>query len=179
MADLITRDEIKDHLQIVDTDSDTKLNSLITEISAFVENYCNVSFTTLTEYTEYFNGKAKSLIMEHVPIDSITSVTDTLDSSVVDLTTYKVYKQAGYIAKNDESLWGTGLQRWEIIYKAGYTSVPEQVKLATKMLVSDAFVRKDLFVISESRGDKTTKFVDKMPNYLSSLLDPYVNRIAF
>ena len=55
MSQLCALQDVKTYLGKTDTNSDTVLTSLVTNVSAMIETYCNRTFASAS-YTETYNG---------------------------------------------------------------------------------------------------------------------------
>lgn len=159
--------------------------TLITQYSRAIEKYCDRVFTS-TSYTEYVDGGSEFLNTVQYPIISITSITDTQDSTVVDSTDYDFYANSGMIFRKDNNslelfaednlFWGPGRKRWKVIYTAGYASTPEDIKLAINMLVAMTRERTDPSIEGENVGDYQSQRAlpaQGWPKEVLQLLRPY------
>lgn len=134
---LCTLDEVKLYLGIDKPASDELLTMLIDNASAFIENYTNRTFA-ITEYTEVKDGTGGAKMpVYYAPITELKSV------KINDLA------QTGY--KNTESLvwfingnlFASGTMNVELIYDAGFATVPNDVKQACIDLTAYKFKQKD------------------------------------
>lgn len=124
MVALTTLATLKLELGITGSGSDTRLTSLITQVSAAIETFCGRRFERRT-VTDIFYPASRTLYLTAWPVASVTSITDsgnllTTDDYVIDtdegIITPPVYG-VGY-----GSPWG--YRRWwdqvTVIYAGGY-----------------------------------------------------------
>lgn len=150
---LITVEQLETYLGI-DLD-DAQAQALIDNASAMIEAFTKTVFEQRT-ITETDDGGGLDLIMSHKPIISVTSVTDFGQDVpvLVDATEYTVYLEEGFIralprgrgfnpwtpskypheAPFFNGFWAIGAKRWEIVYEAGYATVPLDIQQAALML---------------------------------------------
>ena len=180
MAGLITLAEIKAFLNIDHSDDNALLEKLIDYHTAAIEEYCAHDFTQ-AEQTEYLDGGQIDLIVQKLPIASVTSIADTEDSdALADSDDYDFDPNAGLIyLKHDNEIgssgnWSTGRRRRKVIYQAGHDGAPDDVKLATLKLIVADYSRRDSGVKSEKIGDYSyTRFDDWSPD-VKLILSKYV-----
>jgi len=149
MADLITLAAYKEAEGLSTPKEDAKISALVPSVSQLVKTYCGNSFVDFfsTNKTETFNIDWSTYIVQltESPVNSIISVKERTDygSSYTTLTTgaFEFYldtatdsilrtSTAGY--KN----WQKGVGAVEVIYRAGYSEVPSDLKLAVIDLIT-------------------------------------------
>jgi len=161
---LITLEDYKTYKGIAGFTEDSKITPLITSVSQLVKTYCKRSFVDYyaTDLVEEFTitWERKSLQLRETPVVSITSVAerDSVSSPYVTLgaTDY-------YLDKSTDTVWrlsaGDFVSFMEgpgsvvITYKAGFSTCPEDLKLATIDLVNYYF--KEDYKTSRSIGTTT------------------------
>lgn len=146
---LVTLANLKEYLGIdaLDVSKDDFLNSQIALFDETVLNYCNRVFeqTTVTETIYYDDFKnAREHYLYHHPVISITSITEKHpDNSDVVTTSFRLNKRVGKIEIIDQEHYqrswlfqnynaGASL---EIVYEAGYATVPQEIQEAVKALI--------------------------------------------
>jgi len=149
---LLKLHEVKRKVQITTDDYDSLLLDLIEDVSAIIESYCGRNFTA-ADYTEYQDGTGKDYFFtDEWPINTITSIYDDPDrlfasDSLVDSTYYTFYANEGkvsliysdaIISVNLRSLFSVGVRNIRIIYNAGYTTIPSDLK----MIASEILIKK-------------------------------------
>jgi hypothetical protein len=151
-TDLIDLDCYKEAKSIKSTDRDGKLQTLITQVSALIENYCNRLFTTYstTPKVEWHDGKTNNVILKEFPIISVSSVTTSSDGGITTEAVvaadannvgYFVDTQNCTLLKSDGTnfidSYNIPFKSLEVTYLAGYTQdeLPLDLQLATIDLV--------------------------------------------
>lgn len=147
MTDLVTIAEYKAYKEIKSTNLDTKLASVITYISAYVETYCGRSFldysTVGNEKTQYGDSNNSYITLDVFPLISVASVNYSIDGGVtqialientdyfVDLVNDKV------ITPLSTSFYSSSItfKSLEVVYLGGYLTTPEDLKLAVLDLI--------------------------------------------
>lgn len=153
MADLISLDCYKENKIITSTKRDGKIQALITQVSALIENYCNRLFTTYstTAKIEWHDGRTNKVWLDAFPIITVTSVKISSDGGVTQTTLVEGDSaKAGYFVDLEEGTvftqnvidnfinsYDVPYRSLEIEYTAGYTedNLPEDLKLCTIDLV--------------------------------------------
>ena len=149
MADLITLDEYKLAEGLSDQKNDARIAIFIASASQMVKTYCARTFVDYfsTEKTEVFNVEYDSDIIQlsECPIIAITSVEERQDYSS-DYSTLTTAAFEYYLDPNTDSILRTtttGSKNWpigpgavKVVYTGGYSSIPEDLKLAVVDLVN-------------------------------------------
>lgn len=154
MSDLITLDEYKLFEGVNNTQYDEKLESLITSVSQLVRTYCGNEFDTYASspYTEIFDIQWDTYVvqLEHSPIIEIMNVyertsqsagyTELFRDGTNDKYDWYLDEVTDSIIRTTESggyyNWPRGVGAVKVVYKAGYSSVPEDLKLAISDLIT-------------------------------------------
>ena len=150
MADLITLQQYKDFNGLESVKNDARINAIIDNVSQLVKNYCGSSIIDYASSakTEYFTIKdslVDTIILEESPLISVTSVqeresqsdayvtliTENSDSSgkyeyVIDTTTDSILRTSA----TGQKVWKKGIKAVKVVYRAGYSATPEDLKLA-------------------------------------------------
>ena len=145
--DLISLADFKTLAEITSSQHDAKLEELIDSVSQLVKTYCGQSFLDFhsSDKTEFFTKNFSSHIVElgESPIVSITSVEEresptnsytTLTENedwVLDNTIDCIFRVSGSSYKN----WETGPNSVKIVYRAGYSELPQDLRLAVVDLI--------------------------------------------
>lgn len=118
--------------------NDLLLEDLINASTDFIERYCNRRFAETTYSEELYDGQnEKDLYLKNFPITELTSLyyhwVDT-DDILIPSGDYKVYANRGYIYYP----WGfaKGRQNYLVNYKAGYTTIPNDLAWICNSLVT-------------------------------------------
>ena len=150
MANLITLQDYKTAEGITQPKDDSRLNVLIPSVSALVKTYCGNSFVDFysTNKTETFTIDWATHIVQltESPVNSIVSVKErtSYSDSYNTLTTgayeYALDTETDSILRTLSSgrykNWPHGVDAVEVVYKAGYSAVPSDLKLAVLDLVT-------------------------------------------
>jgi len=192
MTELIDLDCYKDYKGVTSTTRDGKIQSLITQISALIESYCNRKFvehsTTDTAKVEWFDGKTNLVYLDEFPVISIVSVTTSGNGGVTQTAmTEGASDKTGFFADLEEGTvftqisvndfitdYDVSYRSLEITYKAGYTkdTLPEDLKL----------VAMDLVAYYENSENKPTQAlfgatIDNPQPYAANSFPPHIRRI--
>jgi len=155
MADLVTLQQYKDFAGLQGVQNDARINVIIDNVSQLVKSYCG---TTIIDYassakTEYFTVKdnyVDTIIMEESPIIAVTSVAERESQADTYVTLIKENSDSSgkyeYVVNEDSDSitrtsststknWAKGPKSVKVVYTAGYTSTPEDLKLAVFDLI--------------------------------------------
>ena len=150
MANLITLAEYKEAEGLQSAKDDLQINSLITSVSQLVKTYCGNSIIDFysVDKTETFNidyeTYAVQLTESPVVEVSLVQMRGTYREAYTTLTTgaYEYFldeKTDSIIRTTDGSTyknWPRGPGAVKVVYKAGYASTPEDLKLAIFDLIT-------------------------------------------
>ena len=145
--DLISLEDFKTLGEVTSNQHDAKLEELINSVSQLVKTYCGQSFLDFysTNKTEFFTKNFSSHIVElgespiveitsveerDAPTSSYTTLTENTDW-VLDSTTDSLFRVSGSNYKN----WETGPNAVKVVYKAGYSVLPQDLRLAVVDLI--------------------------------------------
>ena len=155
MADLITLQQYKDFAGLTGVTMDARINVIVDSVSELVKNYCGTSFiddysSAKTEYFDIKDNVTTRVMLDEGPIRTVTSVQerDSQADSYVTLITensdnsgkyeYIVDSMTDSIIRTDENVDKTfpkGRKAVKVVYTAGYSACPEDLKLAIFDLV--------------------------------------------
>ena len=193
MADLVTLAQYKEAEGISSPKDDLRLNTIIPSVSQLVKTYCGNSFI---DY--YSSNKTDTVSVDwdtHIvqltesPVNAIVSVQErtSYSSSYVTLTTGS---QEYYLDLSTDSVLrttGSGLyQNWpygvgavKVVYTAGYSAVPEDLKLAVFDLTTYYFKnehkeRRSLAGASiQNQSSSSQRDNIAFPDHIKRVLDLY------
>ena len=155
MADLITLQQYKDFAGLTGVTMDARINVIIDSVSELVKNYCGTSFvddysSNKTEYFDIHDSETTRVMLDEGPINTVSSVseresqadayvtliTENSDSSgkyeyIVDTMTDSIIRTN----ENIDKAFPKGRRSVKVVYTAGYSSCPEDLKLALFDLV--------------------------------------------
>jgi len=184
LADFITLAELREIPSIPQAAEETFLGSLIDAATKRIRNITHQSFDSQT-VTEYHDGRGASyVILGELPIASVTSVHDDPDrdydaAHLVAAADYTFYPNEGRI-QLEAGIFQNSLRNVKVIYVAGYAAIPDDVKLACRMLCSFWYNRgkegAEGFV-SESLGVRSISWsAAPVPEAVMDILDHYIDR---
>ena len=194
MADLITLQEYKTAESISQPKDDARLNVLIPSVSQLIKTYCGNSFVDF-----YSSAKTETLNIDwntHIiqltesPVNAITSVQERDSySGVYSTLTTGAYEY--YLSTSTDSIFRTnsgGYQSWptgagavKVIYTAGYSPIPGDLKLAVLDLISyylknEHKLRQSIAGASlQNQGSSTQTGNVGFPDHIKRVLDLYKN----
>tara|TARA_B100002051_G_scaffold202625_1_gene192728 strand:- start:4496 stop:5083 length:588 start_codon:yes stop_codon:yes gene_type:complete len=194
MANLITLQDYKTAEGISAPKDDARLNVLIPSVSELVKTYCGNSFVDFysSNKTETFNIDWGTYVVQltESPVNAIVSVEErqsynnaytTLTTGAfefaLDTKTDSVLRttSAGY--KN----WPTGVDAVRVVYTAGYSAVPSDLKLAVLDLVTyylkdEHKQRQSIAGASlQNQGSTSQNNNVSFPDHIKRVLDLYKN----
>jgi hypothetical protein len=194
MANLITLEDYKTSEKIESTKDDTRLNSLIASASSLVKTYCNNSFV------DYFSVNNTEIItikydlttihLSETPVNTIVSVEErsSYDTAYSTLTTtsYEYYLDTdtdSIVRTTGGSFktWARGPGSVKVVYKAGYSVCPDDLKLAVIDLVT--YYHKDEHKVRQTmqgasiQNNSSSSQRDNVgfPDHIKRVLDLYKN----
>ena len=155
MADLITLQQYKDFAGLTGVTMDARINVIIDSISQLVKNYCGTSIiddysSAKTEYFDILDAKTTRVMLDEGPIRTVTSVSEResqADSYVTLITEnsdssgkyeYIIDSMTDSIIRTNQDVdkaFPKGRKAVKVVYTAGYSSCPEDLKLAIFDLV--------------------------------------------
>ena len=195
MANLITLAEYKEAEGLQSAKEDLQINSLITSVSQLVKTYCGNSIIDFysSNKTETFNIDYETYAVQltESPVVSIVSVEmrGTYREAYTTLTTgaYEYFldeKTDSIIRTNDGNAyknWPRGPGAVKIIYKAGYASTPEDLKLAVTDLITyylkDEHKQRQTIAGASIQNQASTSQRNNVafPDHIKRVLDLYKN----
>lgn len=191
MTDLIDLDCYKEAKNIKSTDRDGKLQTLITQVSALIENYCNrqfISYST-TAKVEWHDGKTNQVYLKEFPVIAVSAVTTSPDGGITqeamaaaDSSPY----DGGYLVDPENcsvftsdgskfiDSYNIPYRSLEVTYTAGYAQdeLPLDLQLATIDLVH--YYENEENIPSKSLMGGT---IDNAQPYTSNSFPPAIRRV--
>jgi len=187
---LTTLANLKEVLEITTSGSDAYLTNLIARATNRIEAMVGRPLVQAT-YTEYADGKGKrDLFLRRGPIQSVTSVSDVVyDGSGTATTTSLAggdyfargldsedWKLNGWLERNG-SAWTWGQKNYEVIYSAGFSTVPYDLEQSCiELAVWQKNQRKDSGTHARDIGSGSMSFRDstELLEKLQGELFPYM-----
>ena len=195
MADLVTLSDYKDAEGIVSPKEDLRISSLIPSVSQLIKTYCGnsiidfVSSDKTEDFDIYWDTYAVQLTES--PVISITSVGERsgYDQNYTTLTTgaheYYLDTRTDSVVRTNESgtrlNWKHGVGAVRVVYRAGYTSTPSDLKLAVFDLITyylkDEHKERRTLGGASIQNTASTSQRDNVafPDHIKRVLDLYKN----
>jgi hypothetical protein len=187
MTDLITLSEYKEYKAISSSTRDGKFQAIITQASALVENYCARKFMDYSSspgITEWFDSNSEIVYLKHFPLIQVNSVSTSVDGGITqvaltenDTGGYFVDLDAGAVRTTRSGIkflagYNTPYRSLEINYNAGYTDLPEDLKLTIM----------DIVAYIEDSQEKPTQAllgatIDNPAPYIANSFPPHIRRV--
>ena len=149
MADLITLASFKEAEGMSTPKEDLRINALIPSVSQLVKTYCGNSFVDFysSNKTETFSIDWGTYIVQltESPVNAIVSVQErqSYSSAYVTLTTgayeYALDKKTDSVFRTNSGSyrnWAQGVDAVKVVYTAGYSAIPDDLKLAVIDLIT-------------------------------------------
>ena len=194
MANLITLQDYKTAEGITQPKDDARLNVIIPSISQLVKTYCGNSFVDFysSNKTETFdiNWATHIVQLTESPVNTVVSVQERAGYSS-DYTTLTTGDYEYALDSNTDSIlrttgggyknWETGVGAVKVVYTAGYSAVPADLKLAVLDLVT--YYLKDEHKMRQSiagasiqnQGSSGQSNNVGFPDHIKRVLDLYKN----
>ena len=150
MANLITRANYKDYMKMEHNKDDSKIDILVASISQLVKTYCGNGIvdyysSAKTETFDMDDTYTSEIFVTESPLNSVTSVQerDSIADSYTTLTAntdYYVDTEHDRIFRIDGEksieYYKKGFASVKVVYNAGFSAVPTDLKLAVFDLVT-------------------------------------------
>ena len=181
--DLTTLTTAKEWLQVTDTSSDALISRLISSSSRSICNYLNRNDLHSQSYSEAYSGTGTSrLCPVNYPITAVASVAiDGMSVSAASSFTAAGYRFSDtVIILNGGQKFTRGIENVEIVYTAGYATIPEDIVQACVMMIATQYQSQGAgyAVSSESvpgvYSASYSNTVGSVPDSVKSLLRNYV-----
>ena len=155
MANLVKLQQYKDFAGLQGVKTDARINVIIPQVTEVVKNYCGTSIvdyysSAKTEYFDINDSLTDRIMLDESPVNTVTSVQEREDqaASYVTLITensdssgkyeYIVDSMTDSIIRTNEDVdkaFPKGRKAVKVVYTAGYSACPEDLKLAIFDLV--------------------------------------------
>lgn len=186
----VTLADLKEHLDIEssDTSKDSFLTNKLNGAWKNLVSYLGQDLTQTT-YTEDYDGDGdNSIILEHFPVISITSVYSDFSrawqndpfgaasaNTLIDATTYFCELKTGLLRLFNGAVFASGFGNIHVIYSAGYTIVPYDAKEA--LLEYTAYIAQRAGVegrVAQTLGGKSEQYdLAPIPLYVRQMIINY------
>ena len=155
MANLVTLQQYKDFAGLQGVKTDARFNTIIPQVTEVVKNYCGSSIidyygSDKTEYFDILDDRTSRIMLDESPLVSVSQVQERDDqaSSYVTLITENSDSSGKYeyiidtitdsiIRTNSTGVkyFPKGHKAVKVVYRAGYSATPEDLKLAVFDLI--------------------------------------------
>ncbi|CAB4134519.1 gp6 domain containing protein [uncultured Caudovirales phage] len=186
-TDLITLAEYKSYMNKVNPSDDAMITALIPKVSDLIKRICGRTFIDYVndDKVEVFRGGFNNYLVQESPLLSVNSVEYSTDygqtyTALTEFTDYVSVLDEDRIefisAQYDENS-PPQVNKFRITYNGGFTSVPDDIKLAAFDLVT-YYMRNDGAVHSQKPPGSNTIQIDyitnnRLPAHISRVLDLY------
>jgi len=141
---LVSLEEAKEVLNITDNsaEKDRLIERLIDRTTSLLESYCDRKFKARDYTNEEYDGDGTDyLLLDNYPVNSVDSLYDDTtrvfnSSSLVDEDNYVIYSEEGKIgvvsitgSPGFYAQFSEGKRNIRITYNAGYSSMPDDLKM--------------------------------------------------
>ena len=184
MADptqIITTAQYKAYAGITDSNSDTILGKFCDGVTSFINQYCNRNFLHQT-YDVYLNGNDNYYLRNlQRPITEVTAI--TIDDTALDLTEEAADDNYYWWAEGKIYYGGgfsEGIKNVRLQYKAGYTTMPEDLIEAAYLIISAMWEKQGkTTALSEGTPSGFSKSFTELeiPQLAKEILDRYMLQI--
>ena len=119
----VTEDEIQEYIQI-DVGGNINLSNWILQGQSLIEKYINRKIEA-DDYIEKYDGGGRFLFLREYPVISVNYIKE--DETDIDLDDVVIDKENGIILYKEKD-FNEGDYNIEVSYRAGYESVPDDLK---------------------------------------------------
>lgn len=148
-GDLTTVADVKAFLGITFTTDDALIQTLVSNASAFIGQYCNRRIMSAS-YTESYNGYGgDTLVPNNFPITQVASV--MVDGVVIPAAGSPT--QSGFV-NDDKAIYlrgysfNTGRKNVQVTYTAGFATVPPELAQACIEIIAVKYKRRTEYHVS-------------------------------
>lgn len=186
--DLSTMAKVKNRAEVKTDTEDGEIQMLLSAFSLYVYRRTGRdALKSVEEFTEEYDGSGSSkMFLRNYPVLSISSVkvngADAEISSGYGIPGIAIIEKGrgiGFVSGSGIGYFPEGIQNVQVVYRAGYYGVPEDLEAAVVEAVAIAVKRKQWLdlrskSISVQGGAGTTSYRDwNIPPSVSSVLDAY------
>jgi hypothetical protein len=187
MAELITKETYKQAKALTGAKDDERLDLIASSVSQLVKTYCNNSLMdySVSPYTEFLtiDFKTNCLILTESPVLVVSEVwerpsaTEVYVQLATDGTAYTLDRRADTLSRVDAS-WPLGVEAIKVVYTAGYSVLPTDLRLALIDLMAYYFKEEHKVTRQLGSGSMTnprTSLEDYtgFPDHIKRILDLY------
>jgi len=174
--DLCTQDEVKEYIDMPggSSDADDVIDDLITRVSDRFAKYCGITQFKSQSYTEYYSGQGtQELFLDQRPIISITSIKQDSEWAFGSDSTFA---SDNYAIQDDrvvlkDNVFSSGVRNLQVIYTAGYSTIPGDLKQACIEEVARAFDKRSNVDITNRTLTDGTAFTMRQNSLMPDTVD--------
>ena len=193
MANLCTKSEYKAYKKIEHAKDDSQIDVLITSVSELVKTYCGSTLidyygSNKTEIFDILDTDTSEIFLTESPLVSVSSVQerDSISSSYNTLTANtdyyvdtehdRIFRIDGDISSKASS---RGFASVQIVYRAGYSSTPQDLRLAIYDLITyylkEEYKGRKSLAGATLQNETATSIKDDIgfPDHIKRVLDMY------
>lgn len=182
---LTTKERVKTHLDISGSSEDTFLDALCDSVTAFIEKYCGGQRFFATEHEEeihdgnlqYIRLRHRYLYTDYTVVVEVNGGSSVSPSwTELSANDFELYPDAGVVYLY--SKYG-GKRNIRVTYKAGFSTIPEDIQLAATLMVARMFNRRRSSGLSgESFEGVSQNWNDTMTEAEKVTLDNYRQQLV-
>ena len=193
MADLFTLNDYKTYKGIEHFKDDNKISALVSPVSELAKTYCGTSFVDFyssakTETFDILDSQTTEIFLTEAPLNSVTSVRER--KSITETYTTLTNNEEYYIDNEHDRIFridgdispkafAKGFASISVVYTAGYSSTPQDLRLALYDLVN-YYLKEEYKGRKSQAGDAiqnetATSIRDDIgfPDHIKRILDMY------
>ena len=199
MANLVTLQQYKDFAGLQGVQSDARINTLIPQVTQLVKTYCGTSIldyysSAKTDYFDILDNITTRIMLDESPVVTVTSVqernsqsdayvtliTENSDSSgkyeyIIDTMTDSIIRTNSIGSK----YFPRGYKAVKVVYTAGYSATPNDLKLAVydlvKYYMKDQTIKRRQIAGAMLESQSTSGIAGNIgfPDHIKRILDLY------
>ena len=193
MADLFTLNDYKTYKGIEHFKDDNKISALVSPVSELAKTYCGTSFVDFyssakTETFDILDSQTTEIFLTESPLNSVTSVRErkSITETYTTLTNYEEYyidNEHDRIFRIDGDIspkaFAKGFASISVVYTAGYSSTPQDLRLALYDLVNyylkEEYKGRKSLAGAAIQNETATSIRDDIgfPDHIKRILDMY------
>jgi len=168
---IYTKEKFKlfNNIDLTDTSEDTLIDFCLTTAQAEIEKYIGYSLEA-KDYTTKIDGVEGYFMNIGIkPINSITSI--SIDGNAQTINNF-IFRNSFIIQKNKENVFTEGIENVEIVYNAGWTTVPDDIQNVCRQIATLYWAEKNQNLAIVSKTDEfgtRTFYRTKIQEYLEKL----------
>ena len=167
---ILTVQETKEYLNQPET---AELKLIVESVNQLIPELCWMTFD-LDDYTEKILLRCPELTLRlsHHPVVALSSLTNSSGSEVTPLI--EDFENGLFLLKSD--YWSdvtTDDEKFDVVYSAGYTTVPAALKIAALAIVQDRLEIGDSSITKQKLGDRSFERKSVFPPMAQKIIDMY------